>query len=186
MKKQKENNVSLSPNDTYKQFSESIRNLLEEARRYAARSINAILTTTYWEIGRRIVKYEQEGKERAEYGSTLLKRLSEDLTKRFGRGFSVDNIEQMRLFYLAYPQSSISETVSRKLGHNNIKVEKSEILSRILNPEDLKVCFPLTWSHYVNLIRRCKAHKKREFYESEALRCGWSIGQLNRQISSQF
>ena len=48
--------------------------LLEEARRTSARTVNAIMTTTYWEIGRRIVEYEQQGKARAEYGEALLAR----------------------------------------------------------------------------------------------------------------
>lgn len=61
--------------------------LLETARRGVARSANAIMTATYWEIGRRIVEIKQQGKERAEYGEELLKRLSKDLTTRFGRGF---------------------------------------------------------------------------------------------------
>ncbi len=63
--------------------------LLESARRTAARSVNALMTASYWEIGRRIVEFEQGGKGRAEYGQQLLKRLSSDLTARFGRGFGV-------------------------------------------------------------------------------------------------
>ncbi|OQY11684.1 MAG: hypothetical protein B6I31_04470 [Desulfobacteraceae bacterium 4572_19] len=59
-------------------------------------------------------------------------------------------------------------------------------MSRILSIENLKGCFPLSWSHYVNLIKRCDSSEKREFYESEALRGGWSVRQLSRQISSQF
>ena len=63
----------------YKVFSKSIFQLLESARRQTARSVNALLTSTYWEIGRRIVEYEQEGKRRADYGAELLKKLSVDL-----------------------------------------------------------------------------------------------------------
>jgi hypothetical protein len=72
------------------------------------------MTTTYWEIGRRIVESEQEGKRRAGYGEELLKKLSADLTGRFGRGFSPDNLENMRRFYMTYKAAKISETVSRK------------------------------------------------------------------------
>lgn len=75
--------------------------LLEAARHAAARSVNALMTASYWEIGRRIVEFEQGGQDRAAYGQALLKRLSVDLTTRFGRGFSERNLEQMRLFYLA-------------------------------------------------------------------------------------
>ncbi|MFV9646913.1 MAG: PDDEXK nuclease domain-containing protein [Desulfobacterales bacterium] len=201
MKKQKENNVSSSPNDTYKQFSESICNLLEEARRYAARSVNAILAATYWEIGRRVVEFDQEGKERAEYGSALLQRLSKDLTKRFGRGFGVDNLQRMRAFYLEYKPETIYATVSRKSKEEDISSEKyatlsrisveqihqikSKTASRIFTMEELASVFLLPWSAYVRLLS-VKNDQARAFYETEALRGGWSIRQLNRQISSQF
>ena len=77
-----------------------------------ARSINSILTVTYWEIGRHIVEYEQKGKERAQYGERLLARLSQDLRAKHGRGFSERNLEQMRAFYLGW---KISQTPSAKL-----------------------------------------------------------------------
>ena len=143
--------------------------------------MNAILTATYWEIGRRIVEYEQTGFERAEYGHQLLQNLSSDLTKIFGRGFSVDNLESMRLFYLTYLLEGISETKSRKL----IK-EKSDTLSRISKLNYISSNFPLPWSHYVMLVRRINNEEARKFYETEALRNGWSVRQLDRQISSQF
>ncbi len=63
--------------------------LLESARRAAARSVNAVMTATYWELGRRIVEHEQQGHSRAAYGKSLLARLSSDLTRCAGRGFSV-------------------------------------------------------------------------------------------------
>jgi len=88
----------------YATFLGSVTELLQDARRAAARSVNALMTATYWEIGRRIVEYEQRGEERAEYGATLIKRLSADLSARFGRGFSQRNLEQMRRFYLTYRQ----------------------------------------------------------------------------------
>lgn len=77
----------------YERFVGELAALLEAARSEAARSVNTILTATYWEIGRRIVQYEQGGRARAEYGAGLLQQLSQDLTRRFGRGFSVDNLE---------------------------------------------------------------------------------------------
>lgn len=76
--------------------------LLETARRTSARAVNAVMTATYWEIGRRIVEFEQEGERRAEYGDELVKRLAVDLTARFGRGFSWRNLYRMRNFHLAY------------------------------------------------------------------------------------
>jgi len=87
--------------------------LLDVARRAAARSVNALMTASHWEIGPRTVEFEQGGQERAARGQQLLQRLSKDLGQRFGRGFSVDNLEQMRLFYLADPSRRIPATLSR-------------------------------------------------------------------------
>ncbi|MEA2084620.1 MAG: PDDEXK nuclease domain-containing protein [Thermodesulfobacteriota bacterium] len=186
---------------TYKQFSDSICKLLEEARRHTVRSVNAILAATYWEIGRRVVEFEQEGKERAEYGSALLQRLSKDLTKRFGRGFGVDNLQRMRAFYLEYKPETIYATLSRKSNEENVSSEKyatlshisveqvhqikSKTASRIFTLKELASVFPLPWSAYVRLLSVKNDHA-RTFYETEALRGGWSVRQLNRQISSQF
>jgi predicted nuclease of restriction endonuclease-like (RecB) superfamily len=126
------------------------------------------MTASYWEIGRRIVEAEQQGKRRAGYGEQLIARLSRDLTAQFGRGFSADNLENMRRFFFAYPQSAISEAVSRKLGLSE--------LTRV---------FTLPWSAYVRLLS-VKDDHARQFYEAEALRGGWSVRQLDRQIGSQF
>ena len=76
-----------------------IGNLLESGRRQAVSAVNAAITQTYWQIGRRIVEFEQRGKLKAEYGSRLLKMLSNDLKQKYGKGFSVDNLERMRRFY---------------------------------------------------------------------------------------
>ncbi len=81
--------------------------LLDAARQAAARSVNALMTASYWEVGRRIVEAEQQGKRRAGYGEQLIERLSADLTVQFGRGFGVNNLENMRRFFLAYPRSEI-------------------------------------------------------------------------------
>ena len=173
--------IKIGLKENYNLLIGDISSLLESARRTSARAVNTILTATYWEIGRRIIEYEQSGEERAEYGHQLLKNLSYDLTKNFGRGFSADNLESMRLFYLTYSLIEISETVSRKFD-----LEKSETSSRKLNDEFFSERFPLPWSHYVMLVRRIKEDDTRKFYESEALRSGWSVRQLDRQISSQF
>ncbi len=88
----------------YDQVLGNVVELLESARRAAARSVNALITATYWEIGRQIVEFEQGGSEQAHYGTVLVTRLASDLTQRFGRGFSKSNLYQMRSFYLAYRQ----------------------------------------------------------------------------------
>jgi predicted nuclease of restriction endonuclease-like (RecB) superfamily len=162
--------------------------LLEAARRSAARAVNALITATYWEIGRRVVEFEQRGRERAFYGATLLQKLSADLTRRFGRGFSPDNLESMRSFYLAFPPSKISETVSRKSPeamHTSLS-EKPETPSRKFDLSPIAEALPLSWSHYVHLIRRSRSPEALDFYHQEALRGGWSVRQLDRQIASLF
>lgn len=159
--------------------------LLDSARRAAARSVNALMTATYWEIGRRIVECEQGGAGRAGYGEALLKRLSVDLSAKFGRGFGVDSLELMRLFYQTYPPSKISESVIRKSAPTD-QADKSASVIRNFDLTQLAQIFPLSWTHYIHLMRRTRSAEERQFYETEALRGGWSVRQLDRQISSQF
>src|SRR5436190_10671085 len=112
MKKPRPKAISLKPPVEYSGLIGDIAELLETARRNAAQAVNALMTATYWEIGRRIVEFEQKGKRRAEYGEELLERLSQDLTKRCGRGFGVINLRRMRAFFLANPLAKIRSTVS--------------------------------------------------------------------------
>lgn len=86
---------------SYPEFVSQLVAVLEQTRRNSARSINSIMTATYWEIGRRIVEHEQRGQKRAQYGKALLQRLAADLTSRFGKGFSERNLLAMREFFLA-------------------------------------------------------------------------------------
>lgn len=152
----------------YNDLLVDITQVIQSSRHAAARSVNAVMTITYWLGGRRILEQEQQGKARAEYGKGLLKALARDLTKRFGRGFSERNLEQMRAFYLGWP---ISQTTSAKLINES--------------PEALQSRFPLSWSHYARLLT-VRNSLARTFYEQEALRGGWTIRQLDRQIQSQF
>ena len=182
----------------YDQFLSEIAHVLDAARRASARSVNAIMTATYWDIGRRMVEFEQGGKVRAGYGQALLERLSGDLTQRFGRGFGVDNLQRFRLFYVAYPPSAIHATLSRNSDAAQGPAQYAP-LPRIFpqeNPKDtipsqgpslggIAQCFPLPWSVYVRLLS-VKNKLARNFYETEALRGGWSVRQLDRQINAQF
>ena len=99
--------------EDYNALISSIGSLLEEARKRVYAQVNQILVKTYREIGKRIVEYEQKGKEKAEYGSKLLGNLSKDLKLRYGKGFSKSNVYLMRLFYQNYPKF---QTVSGKLS----------------------------------------------------------------------
>ncbi|MCX5690816.1 MAG: DUF1016 N-terminal domain-containing protein [Planctomycetota bacterium] len=88
--------------------------LLEAAKPKTARTVNGIMTMTCWEIGRRIVEYEQRGADRAKYGEGLIQRVPEDLSRQFGRGFGFVNVTQMRRFYLSWPPNSTVQTLSEQ------------------------------------------------------------------------
>ena len=168
--------------DNYNNIRAEIVELLKAARSTAARNVNSIMTATYWEIGRRIVEQELKGEARANYGEQLLELLAKDLTKQFGRGFGNINLWRMRAFYRAWSEGQILSTLSKEsaklLPFNNISPLSSSIST-------LSVGFPLPWSAYVRLLG-VKRPEARVFYETEALRSGWSVRQLDRQIGSQF
>ncbi len=168
----------------YVDVRSGIVELLNAARHAAARNINALMTASYWEIGRRIVEAEQRGKRRAGYGEHLIQRLSLDLTQQFGRGFSARNLEQMRQFYLtrAIPQTVSAESPKQ---FTTAVAKKSQTASAPLVWSELANAFSLPWSAYVRLLS-VKDDHARQFYEVEALRGGWSVRQLDRQIGSQF
>ena len=163
-----------SPDIHYDSILGDISGVIDVARKSAVRSVNCIMTAAYWLIGRRIVEFEQKGQIRAGYGEQLLERLAEDLSVRFGRGFSYPNLNRFRQFYLTFPKEENLSTVSRELGqpaHSFL--------------ETLSQRFSLPWSAYARLLS-VKNENARRFYEAEALRGGWSVRQLDRQINSQF
>jgi predicted nuclease of restriction endonuclease-like (RecB) superfamily len=155
-----------------------ISNLIDAARRSAARSVNSIITAAYWLIGQRIVESEQKGEMRAGYGEALIEKLAADLTARYGKGFSVRNVWQMKAFYLARP---ILQTLSAEFDDSAI----TQTVSAESTLVQITRSFPLPWSAYVRLLS-VKNELARKFYETEALRGGWSVRQLDRQINSQF
>jgi predicted nuclease of restriction endonuclease-like (RecB) superfamily len=168
--------------ENYDNIRTGIVELLKEARSAAARNVNSIMTATYWEIGRRIVESEQRGAARASYGEELIKHLASDLSRQFGRGFGVVNLSQMKRFFLAWPMERIFQTVSEKSSTTSV------INDIELSAQDVPAIarrFPLPWSAYVRLLS-VKNPEARNFYQTEALRSGWSIRQLDRQIGSQF
>lgn len=112
-------------------FISGIRDLLVEARNSVVKQVNATMVKTYYEIGRRIVEQEQQGKDVANYGDYLLVRLSESLSGSFGKGFSKRNLELMRQFYLTY------------------KIAKSPISQS------------LSWTHYIRLMRISDPDERR-------------------------
>lgn len=187
----------------YGRLIDGIGDLLVTARSTSARAVNAVMTATYWEIGRRVVEFEQGGRQRAEYGKSLLLKLSSDLSAKFGRGFSPDNLESMRLFYQSFAGLKNSETASRNLSLKSSSLTISETASRKSRASsgdltsvtseslvsDLRYianAFPLPWSSYVQLVRNSRSPEAMDFYHAEALRGGWTVRQLKRQMDSQF
>ena len=114
-----------------KDLFQDIKSLLHNARKQVVRAVNSTIVNTYFQVGRLIIEHEQQGSKKAVYGKAILKELSNRLSNEFGKGFSVDNLENMRKFYFVYGKS---ETVSRK--------------------------FSLSWSHYVFLIRLGNEERK--------------------------
>ena len=252
----------------YSAWSGGIAALLAEARRQSARSVNALLTATYWEIGRRIVEFVQQGEPRAEYGDEVVRQLSRDLTKRFGRGFGYINLGMMRRFFLTWSPEAIVQTLSeqsqRRTGLPTVQTASEQFMAfqicqTLSNKSsgkqisqtpsaELEICgtasrksaeagklqtasaksfvpaptiqivqtpsgkfvppiyatpsrkseidlalylealchaFPLSWSHYVRLLS-VEQPEARKFYETESLRGGWSVRQLDRQVSTLF
>lgn len=182
-----------------------IGELLESSRHATARVVNSFMTATYWELGRRIVEFEQGGKKRAEYGEELLKRLAEDLTTKFGKGFSRQNLQNMRLFFDKFPPSWIRQTLSGKSGQgisqtpsgiSGLEYNADHSLETLHSTNDLPAqkftlqalssALPLPWSHYVQLVKHSRSLEALSFYHREALLGGWSVRQLERQISSLF
>jgi predicted nuclease of restriction endonuclease-like (RecB) superfamily len=191
--------------DNYSSLVNDLGGILDSARKVSVRSINSILTAAYWLIGYRIAEYELKGLDRTDYyGDKLIEKIAEDLSIKFGKGFSKSNVFLMKGFYLAYPD--IRQTVSG-ISHNKINISQtlssnslpgifqtvsgksSDNILQTLSAQSffnkISNLFPLPWSHYVRLLS-VKDEQARKFYETESIRSGWSVRQLNRQISSQF
>ena len=193
----KEIEIKRIDHQDYSGLLTGVTKLLEEARHASARSVNEILTVTYWEIGRRIVEYEQKGSEKPGYGEEIIDRLALDLTHRFGRGFSRRNLFLIRGFFLTYRERmQTPSALSQKGKENRIPSKKVagivQTVSALSSPQTLLEVsqtlsgkFSLSWSHYVRLLSLDEP-QKRDFYEEEARRAGWSVRQLDRQIDAML
>ena len=124
---------------------EQVSKLIDEARKQVRTAVNTAMVYTYYGVGRYIVENEQQGQERAEYGKTVLKNLSERLTEKYGKGWSVETLTLIRKFYKAYCNPKIANSVYdfRKQG-----------------------LFALSWSHYLVLMR-IENPDERNYYEIE-------------------
>jgi predicted nuclease of restriction endonuclease-like (RecB) superfamily len=142
---------------TSKSLVTDIQKILHTARAKSYAAVNFAMVEAYWQIGRRIVEEEQKGKNRAEYGTQLLKSLSKSLTDEFGKGFSVANLWNFRQFYLTFPDDKILYAARREL----------------------------TWTHY-RLIMRVENPKAREYYLNESAEQNWSTRVLDRNIHTLY
>lgn len=163
---------------------EHISSLIEESRRHIAKAVNTAMVYTYYGVGQYIVEFEQNGDYRAAYGKGVLNRLSTKLTGLFGKGWSVDTLENCRKFFQVYSISSDdqtkSETLSRKSGNHSHEI--SETASR---KSDNRLSFTLSWSHYL-ILMRIDNPDARSFYEIECAQQQWSVRQLSRQVGSSL
>ena len=138
-------------------YINEIKTILKNARQKAYTAVNSVMVEAYWEIGRRIVEEEQNGKERAEYGKEILQNLSKELTEEFGKGYSYRTLREIRQFYLMFSDFEKWRTVSAKL----------------------------TWSHFQKVLR-VSSEKARIFYLTEAAENMWSVRTLDRNISTLY
>jgi len=156
-----------------------IAGLLTEARKYVASSINRTIVITYFEIGGIIIEDEQKGEERAAYGKAVLKELSSRLTEEFGKGFSVDNLERMRKFYLVYKDRVADNRKSASLPRKSGVEKSASVVRKFESP------FKLSWTHYTKLLK-IDDDAERDFYEIEAVNSNWSVRELERQFNSSL
>ncbi len=161
--------------------------ILEATRSNVVRAVNTNMVLAYWLIGREIVQELQGSEERAEYGKRILEDLYAQLTKRYGSGYSLTNLKYFRTFFQVY-QDHFSEIGSPSGDQSAISAigrpSCGELMS--VNTRPVTGFSPqLFWSHYRALMR-VKNEKARIFYEREAVECGWSKAQLERQIHSSY
>tara|TARA_B100001093_G_scaffold469601_1_gene490451 strand:- start:443 stop:1627 length:1185 start_codon:yes stop_codon:yes gene_type:complete len=176
-----------------------VASIIEEARDRTVRAVNQNMVIAYWLIGREIVNEIQGGEDRAEYGKQVIEKLSEQLTKRYKKGFSAPTLWKFRQFYQCY--SSHTEILSplgteskedQKLSPQGIESEEKgrptgDESQENLTIKDLRESFSprLTWSHYRALMR-VKNTDARRFYEQEAIEESWDKRELERNIQSQY
>lgn len=165
---------------------EKVSELIEQARKHVAKTVNIAEVYTKYHIGQYIVEEEQEGKERAKYGQQLLKRLSELLTERYGTGWSYASLKNIRQFYIVFSKRLTSgypiqtKKANQRLANSQASKENVNGDNDIVAPK-----FTLSWSHYL-ILMRVENPDARSFYEIECKQQNWSKRQLSRQVGSSL
>lgn len=177
---------------SFDHLSELVLQLHDSAYSATVKAINRFATIRNYVIGFYIVEYEQHGNDRAKYGDRLLKRLAESVNKR---GINETILKNCRRFYLAYPQikvylTAISPTASKKsLGKSPTASDKSSQISPTLSDKFItpaaELVSKLSFSHIVEILT-IDDPLARFFYETECIRCCWSVKELRRQISTNL
>lgn len=152
-------------------FLENVSEVLAQARKNAKTAVNLAMVYAYYEIGRMIVEEEQNGQNRAAYGKHILQELAKYLSKKYGKGYSVENLKLMRRFYNVYLNDQIGETVFTQFAN--------------LPAVSTGRKFYLSWSHYLKLMR-INNIDERHFYEIESIKNDWSLTELKRQYNSSL
>jgi predicted nuclease of restriction endonuclease-like (RecB) superfamily len=139
------------------QYITDIKQIIVSARSNAYTAVNSAMVEVYWQIGKRIVEEEQQGKQRAEYGQEIIKTLSEELHNEFGKGFGERSLRDFRQFYLTFKDMEFGTH-----------------------------CVPnLTYSH-IRLIMRLTDKNAQKYYLTEAVANDWSVRTLDRNISTLY
>ena len=186
---------------SFDELTKIIRDTHDAAQTTAVKAINRMQTMRNWLYGYYIIEFEQHGKDRAEYGTKLLKRLEERVNRK---GLTETLFKNSRKFYRLYPQmvenliGVISPTVSDKLLESkdasglcdtqmteNEHVEKSPTVSDGFRTTGQMIISRLSFSHIVEIMT-VDDPLARYFYEQECIKCTWSVRELRRQISTNL
>ncbi|MBR5635156.1 MAG: DUF1016 family protein, partial [Prevotella sp.] len=148
---------------------ERISALIDLAHKKVKTVIDTTMVYTYYGVGYYIVENEQQGEQRAQYGQAVLKNLSARLTNKYGEGWSLPHLKNIRQFYLVY---------SKRLN-TVYPIQNQKAKQRLANP------FTLSWSHYL-ILMRIKNEEERHFYEIECQKQDWSVRQLKREYGTSL
>jgi len=157
--------------------------IIEAAQRFAYKAVDIAMVKRNWLLGKRISEEELQGNDRAKYGAEIIKKLSAELTRIYGKGFTKTNLYSYTEFYKAF--SEIFHAVSGKFSENIFHAVSGK--SELTNLDALRLnSFPLlTWTHYRTLLQVEDANA-RNWYMNEAAEQTWSTRTLQRNISSQY
>ena len=153
-----EQNIAKNEDELFSQISK----LIDDARSLVQTAVNSVMVYTYFGVGSYIVNFEQKGNSRAEYGKQTIKKLSEKLNVKYGKGWSIETLKKARKFYEVYSQAKKVYTV-----------------------DPIKLNFNLSWNHY-QILMRIENQEERQFYEIECVAQNWGVRQLQRQYNSSL